>query len=356
MECDTLVKTYQGTEANATITFENDSKELKRKGYSVISQNYQQGQWGAVAFIIALLLCFILVGIAALIYMTVVKPDGTLTVRYKIINKEELDEFVSLYLENEKVVGNKKNLKKLFEKTAHNNLDVSSEDIAEGIKKINQLIKINSVREVEILVRKQDLQNNPVDMLVKTYQGTEASAIIAFENDSKELKRKGYSVISQNYQQGQWGAIAFVVALLLCFILIGIVALIYMMVVKPAGTLTVRYEMIDKDELNEFSSLYLENEKVASNERNLKKIFEKIASNNLDISSEDVTRGIEKIDQLIKINSAGEVGVFAPRQSLQKNSTNDVADRIRQLNILKNEGLIDDGEFGLKKKEMLDLL
>jgi hypothetical protein len=53
----------------------------------------------------------------------------------------------------------------------------------------------------------------------------------------------GYFPKSETWAPGEWGCGAFIVALLLCFILIGILVFIYMMIVKPAGTLTVVYEL-----------------------------------------------------------------------------------------------------------------
>ncbi len=46
MENDTLIKTYTGSDATAIVAFERESSVLKTKGYYVISQSYQQGQWG----------------------------------------------------------------------------------------------------------------------------------------------------------------------------------------------------------------------------------------------------------------------------------------------------------------------
>ena len=51
-----------------------------------------------------------------------------------------------------------------------------------------------------------------------------------------------YYPISSQYQAGEYGCGSFVLALLLCFILIGIIVFIYMLIVKPPGTLTVVYE------------------------------------------------------------------------------------------------------------------
>ena len=78
--------------------------------------------------------------------------------------------------------------------------------------------------------------------LIRTYKGgQQADAVAAFRVDANELARSGYEPTSQSWAQGQWGCGAFAVALLLCIVLIGILIFIYMLVVKPEGTLTVTY-------------------------------------------------------------------------------------------------------------------
>lgn len=124
------------------------------------------------------------------------------------------------------------------------------------------------------------------------------------------------------------------------------------MVVKPDGTLTVRYKMINKTELNEFISLYVENEAVCNKERELRKIFEKVSNNNLNITNEDIARAIAKIDYLIKSEPA--VNNTEPVQDPTSASSGDeLASRIRKLKVLFEEGLIDKNEFNEKKKEIL---
>ncbi len=56
------------------------------------------------------------------------------------------------------------------------------------------------------------------------------------------MAQKGYFPTSQSYAPGAYGCGTFVVALLLCFVLIGIIIFIYMLLVKPEGTLSVTYE------------------------------------------------------------------------------------------------------------------
>jgi hypothetical protein len=76
------VKTYTGKEAEATMNFQADAAVMVAQGYSPVFQSWAPGQWQSRSFIIVLLLCFLIVGIPALVYMLVVTPDGALTVTY----------------------------------------------------------------------------------------------------------------------------------------------------------------------------------------------------------------------------------------------------------------------------------
>jgi hypothetical protein len=57
------------------------------------------------------------------------------------------------------------------------------------------------------------------------------------------MEKLNYIPVSQKWTEGTYGCGAFLVALLLCIILIGIVVFIYMLIVKPPGILTVTYEL-----------------------------------------------------------------------------------------------------------------
>jgi hypothetical protein len=75
------------------------------------------------------------------------------------------------------------------------------------------------------------------------YRGKQqADAVAAFRADALELAEAGNRPTSQSWAQGQWGGGAFLIAILLFVVVIGIVIFIYMLLVKPAGTLTVTYE------------------------------------------------------------------------------------------------------------------
>jgi hypothetical protein len=80
-------------------------------------------------------------------------------------------------------------------------------------------------------------------VIVRTYHGTQESATAAFKRDAEKLAAQGYVPVSQNWAGGSWGCGAFIIALLLCVILIGFLIFIYMLIVKPGGTLTVTYQL-----------------------------------------------------------------------------------------------------------------
>jgi hypothetical protein len=76
------VKTYTGKEVEATMKFQADAAVMAVQGYSPVFQSWAPGQWQSRSFVTVLLLCFLIVGIPALVYMLVVTPDGALTVTY----------------------------------------------------------------------------------------------------------------------------------------------------------------------------------------------------------------------------------------------------------------------------------
>ena len=77
-----IAKTYIGREAEATINFQADAALMAAQGYSPVFQSWAPGQWQSRSFITVLLLCLLIVGIPALVYLLVVTPDGALTVTY----------------------------------------------------------------------------------------------------------------------------------------------------------------------------------------------------------------------------------------------------------------------------------
>lgn len=78
---------------------------------------------------------------------------------------------------------------------------------------------------------------------VKIYRGKQTEAAAIFQGDSASLGSKGYVAISQNWTPGTYSGGAFFVAFLLCFVGIGVLVFIYMLIVKPPGALSVTYEL-----------------------------------------------------------------------------------------------------------------
>jgi hypothetical protein len=65
-------------------TYQADSAKMAAQGYFPTSQIWTPGEYGCATFLLALLLCLVLIGILVFIYMLIVKPDGTLTVTYEL--------------------------------------------------------------------------------------------------------------------------------------------------------------------------------------------------------------------------------------------------------------------------------
>jgi len=80
-------------------------------------------------------------------------------------------------------------------------------------------------------------------ILVKTYKGNQQQATEAFQADAAKMAAQGYFPTAQTWAPGAYGCGSFLLALLLCFVLIGILIFVYMLIVKPAGTLSVTYEL-----------------------------------------------------------------------------------------------------------------
>jgi hypothetical protein len=62
---------------------DQDASELALLGYQPTGQSWEAGRWGWRAFVVALLLAVILVGLLMFLYMLIVRPDGTLAVTYE---------------------------------------------------------------------------------------------------------------------------------------------------------------------------------------------------------------------------------------------------------------------------------
>ena len=80
-------------------------------------------------------------------------------------------------------------------------------------------------------------------IITRSYIGNEYKAMGLYQKDATSLAVEGYFPISQIYTPGKWSLGDFIVALILCFIIIGFLAFLYMIIVKPNGTLTVTFEL-----------------------------------------------------------------------------------------------------------------
>jgi hypothetical protein len=80
--------------------------------------------------------------------------------------------------------------------------------------------------------------------IVRVYKGKQqADANPAFAADAAQLANQGYFPSTQSWAQGQWGCGAWLIAALFILLLgFGLLIIAYMLIVKPAGTLTVTYE------------------------------------------------------------------------------------------------------------------
>lgn len=79
-----IVVSYTGTQAEATAAFREDTIRMAERGYFPSSQTWIPGEYGCGSFLMALLLCVVLIGVLVFIYMLFVKPPGTLTVNYTL--------------------------------------------------------------------------------------------------------------------------------------------------------------------------------------------------------------------------------------------------------------------------------
>jgi hypothetical protein len=85
----TVIRTYTGSQLEASKAYQVDVVKMASEGYFPVSQSWSPGTWGCGAFLVALLLCVVLIGVLVFIYMLVVTPDGTLTVTYEFRASDE---------------------------------------------------------------------------------------------------------------------------------------------------------------------------------------------------------------------------------------------------------------------------
>ena len=93
-------------------------------------------------------------------------------------------------------------------------------------------------------LREHSVQLRPKkSSIVKTYRGKEGAAMRAFQRDADTMAANGYVPTTQEWAPGTYGCGMFILATILCFVLFGILIFIYMLIVKPAGVLSVTYQI-----------------------------------------------------------------------------------------------------------------
>ena len=86
------------------------------------------------------------------------------------------------------------------------------------------------------------MSNVQQHVIVKTYKGNQEKATQLFQADAAKMAVQGYVPTTQSWAPGAYGCGSFIGALFLCFVIIGILIFIYMLLVKPEGTLSVTYQ------------------------------------------------------------------------------------------------------------------
>jgi hypothetical protein len=114
-------------------------------------------------------------------------------------------------------------------------------EIAEARRRAEarQLVEARQLEARQLAERKRKFEL----LVVKTYKGSQAEATKRFQADSAEMANRGYFPTSQSWAPGQWRTEQFILAVVFILIFgLGILMLGYMLIVKPAGILTVTYE------------------------------------------------------------------------------------------------------------------
>jgi hypothetical protein len=82
---DFLVRTYRGRQQSEAIaSYVNDAETLAQRGYEPAGQSWGDGQWDGGFFLIALVLSLFGIGLILLVYMAIIRPDGTFCVTYRL--------------------------------------------------------------------------------------------------------------------------------------------------------------------------------------------------------------------------------------------------------------------------------
>jgi uncharacterized membrane protein len=146
-------------------------------------------------------------------------------------------------------------------------LDLTAAESARALereKEFAELRKINDEKRAEQLKLIEEKKNSKLKknselqrrepIVVKTYRGTQSEAISKFKKDAVLMSSMGYTPTSQVWVAGKYSGMSFFLALLLCFVLLGFLVFIYMLIVKPDGSLTVTFQRKEKNKSKETNS------------------------------------------------------------------------------------------------------
>ena len=122
----------------------------------------------------------------------------------------------------------------------------------ERYKEIEEAKREKSVRTEKYAERKKSEKPKSLKPIrIRIYKGSQERAIALYHKDLELMAAQGYFPKSQSWAPGSYGFFDFLVALLLCFLIIGILIFVYMLIVKPDGVLTVTYELrLDSELMN----------------------------------------------------------------------------------------------------------
>jgi len=112
--------------------------------------------------------------------------------------------------------------------------------VEEAERAAEEQIKEESRRQDAVSAKAREEQARQV--VVRTYRGSQESAAAQFRSDAAAMAAHGWVPTTQSWAPGAYSCGAFLLALLLCFVVVGFLVFIYMLIVKPDGTLSVTYE------------------------------------------------------------------------------------------------------------------
>ena len=81
---------FFGKESDSYKLYMEDAEERAKANYFPSKVHWTNGSYTAMHFILAFVLCFVLIGFLAFLYMLVINPDGILWVTYEYENPEKV--------------------------------------------------------------------------------------------------------------------------------------------------------------------------------------------------------------------------------------------------------------------------